>query len=147
MANVSRIKETHDAMMRQARIDEKNLRKGLTEAGIHLFREAQAIVPVGETGFLRASGDMRPVMFMGMFAIEISYSASYALFMHEDLDAAPGQVFNEKYKDVIERNPGHKYWFNRGVNQQAKFLEMPLQRDRKKLVGLVARRIESGRRS
>jgi hypothetical protein len=45
----------------------------------------------------------------------VGYAASYALFVHENLDAAHGEEFNKKHGR------------GRGPNQQAKFLETPFR--------------------
>jgi hypothetical protein len=83
----------------------------LLEAGLHLERRSKALVPV-DTGNLRASGYTRR---SAELEVEVGYQASYAVFVHENLEA-------------------------KHTNGQAKFLEQPLREDAALMLEIIARR-------
>jgi hypothetical protein len=90
----------------------KQITKGLKKGGLFLQRESQLIVPVDtstlkNTAFTRQIGsDARPDIVVG-------YNTSYAVFVHEDLDA--------------RHKPG----------KQAKFLEAPARAKRKEILQII----------
>lgn len=63
--------------------------------------------------------------------IVVGYTANYAVYVHEDTEAAHGEIYNTKYAAEIaqgytksgKRKRGWKGKTMRGPNQQAKFLE------------------------
>lgn len=117
------------------------IERGLKTAGLFLLRESMKLVPV-QTGALRASGPavtratgsgFRTVMTVG-------YGTDYAVFVHENLEAAHGAKFNVKHADRIAAatTPAQKaIWFERGPRQTAKFLEIPLNMYRSRLAQIV----------
>lgn len=116
----------------------KGLRRGLQKAGLALQRESMKIVPV-QTGDLRESAFTRTEGEGFGTRVVVGYTAKYALFVHEILDNAHGAEFNRKHASKIAaaRGAGRKVWFNRGVDQQAKFLEKPLREQRDRLMDIV----------
>lgn len=105
---------------------------GLMRAGRFLIRESLKLVPVQfgnlkSTWFVRKSG--------GGFAakVRLGYTAGYAIYVHENLDAAHGEAFNRKHAKAIKE--GRE--FRRGVNQQAKFLERPMREKRAEALAMV----------
>tara|TARA_R110000751_G_scaffold152635_1_gene257750 strand:- start:5668 stop:6120 length:453 start_codon:yes stop_codon:yes gene_type:complete len=124
----------------------KALRRGLYKAGLQLQRESMKIVPI-QTGHLRASAFTRNVGSDSRPVVHVGYTAKYALFVHEIVDNAHGADFNKKHAGKIAKAKGkaRKVWFNRGINQQAKFLEKPLRDHHVRLVTIVLREVEKGR--
>jgi hypothetical protein len=114
------------------------LQRGLMRAGLALQRESMKIVPI-LSGNLRASAYTRPSGHGSTFEVAVGYTAKYALYVHENLEAAHGRVFNEKHADKIKKAKGKakQYWFRRGADQQAKFLEKPFREQRKRLAEIV----------
>lgn len=93
---------------------------GLKRCGMLLLRESMRIVPV-DTGFLRRSGKVVTTGVGNTTVVQVGYSAAYSVFVHENLDVAHGDVFNQKYAEQIKAG----LMKSRGPNQQAKFLEQP----------------------
>ncbi len=142
MGNVHRVKEVIVALVNTKKQYAKGLRRGLFKAGLLLQRASQELVPI-QTGVLRASADTRAEGKGLKVAVIVSYSTEYALFVHEDLEAAHGSVFNTKYAtEISNAGPNHKFFFNRGTNQQAKFLEVPLRKLRRRMASIVVREME-----
>ncbi|MHA2065525.1 MAG: hypothetical protein ACXABY_14215 [Candidatus Thorarchaeota archaeon] len=120
------------------------LSKGLTKAGKYLQRESQKIVP-RQTGHLRASAFTRRFGMGLKTDVIVGYTAAYAAFVHENLDAAHGKDFNIKHAAAIQHAKTHGLkaglvsggMFNRGENQQAKFLETPAREKRKVLLQII----------
>lgn len=56
--------------------------------------------------------------------VVVGYTAKYALFVHEDLEATHGEAFNQKHAADIAAGREEA----RGPNQQAKYLEMPFRK-------------------
>jgi bacteriophage HK97-gp10 putative tail-component len=88
---------------------------GLLEAGLLIERESKPLVPV-DTGNLRGSGYTRK---SGELEVEVGYSAAYAVFVHEDLEAH------------------HKVG-------QAKFLEQAVHENAGKVLDIVRNRAKVG---
>lgn len=115
------------------------MQAGLGKAGLYLLRESQRLVPI-QTGNLRGSGFVRrqPGTSGLQTVVLVGYTAEYAIYVHENLDAYHGRLFNMAYEDEIEEHgPNHPYWFKRGARQQAKFLERPFREKQKKLKAIV----------
>jgi hypothetical protein len=75
--------------------------------------------------------------------IIVGYTAQYAIFVHENLEATHGGAYNTLHADDIA-NPNRKHTaasgnFARGTNQQAKFLERPMREERSKLLKIIGR--------
>ena len=122
--------------------------RGLKRAGTHLQGVSQKIVPV-EQGPLKGSAFTRNVGGTGWDTdIVVGYTASYAVFVHEDLEAAHGATFNQKHAKEIANattKAQKKVFFNRGPNQRAKFLEEPARTtvpEMMKLIELETRQVK-----
>ena len=90
--------------------------KGLIEVAIIIRRDMEKIpplVPVGETGNLRASWFTDPIKVKGMPGLLIGFSANYAVFVHEMVD--------KEGKAINWNRPG----------SGPKFFEQALTRDQK----------------
>lgn len=120
--------------------------RALTGAARFLLAKSKELVPV-QTGNLKASGVVLNIGGPGLKAdVVVSYGdgASYAVFVHENLDAAHGSEFNTKHADEIlavkkaHRSNANTGLFNRGPNQQAKFLEQPAREYRQAMLNGVA---------
>ena len=70
---------------------------GLISGGKFLKAQSQKMVPV-QTGHLRGSSFIRNVGGKGFLAdIVVGYEAEYAVFVHENVNAAHGKAFNIKH--------------------------------------------------
>ncbi len=124
MANISGIDEIIRNLKKIDTQIARGVARGLKKGGLLLQRESMKIVPV-DKGNLRGSAFTRNVGGSGFDTdIVVGYSAGYAVYVHEDLEAAHGEAYNVKYAGQIadSRNKGFR---SRGPNQQAKFLEQP----------------------
>jgi len=106
----------------------KGLRRGLHEGARYLLRQSNQLVPVGDTGLLKASG--RALLHGSGLQSEawVSYGTEYAIYVHENLEAAHGAAFNAKYEAERKaaKTPAQKKRFaKKGDKQTAKFLEIP----------------------
>jgi len=133
-----------------------SISRGLYKGGQYLQRESQKIVPV-MTGNLRGTAFTRKISWDH---VTVGYTASYAAFVHENLNAAHGKAFNVKHAAEIARagrmttsKSGRQTFkptkgklmgtaaggmFPRGENQQAKFLERPMREKRNEILKIVA---------
>lgn len=115
---------------------------GLKRAGLFLMRKSQEIVPVWR-GPLRASARTMNIGGKGYLAdVVVSFGAGapYAVVVHEDLNKVHGEAFNRKYAVEISNAKTAQqksYYFKRGKNQQAKFLEKPARIYRPQLIALI----------
>ncbi len=115
---------------------------GLKQAGVFLLAASQKIVPVWR-GPLKASGRTLNIGGKGYLAdvvVHYGAGANYAVVVHEDLDKAHGAAFNIKYARQIAdaRTADQKaYYFKRGEDQVAKFLEKPARLHRGTLFAIV----------
>jgi hypothetical protein len=110
------------------------IRKGLIKAGLFLLRESKLIVPV-DLGNLKASGDSR-AEGQGMDTVVwVVYTAHYAVYVHENLDAVHGAAYNAKYAAKIASHV--KGFHSRGEKQQAKFLEAPARLHSQRLAEII----------
>lgn len=141
--SITNAKRIRAKLTKQATKHIGGLQRGLMRAGLALQRESMKIVPV-MTGNLRASAFTRPTGSGTKFEVQVGYTAKYALYVHEDLEAAHGSVFNAKHAERIAKAKGRdkKIWFNRGPDQQAKFLEKPFREQRKRLAEIVEMEIQ-----
>lgn len=116
--------------------------RGLVKGGQFLQAESQRICPV-MTGNLRASAFTRRVAPKHVI---VGYTAGYAAYVHENLEAAHGKAFNIKHATEIARantrmragKRRSRVFFGRGENQQAKFLERPAKEKRHDILRIVA---------
>ena len=99
--------------------------RGLKKAGLLLQRESMKLVPV-DHGVLRGSAFTRVIGVGSKTDVQVGYTASYAIYVHENLDAAHGKQFNAKYRKEISQG----LMRSRGPNQSAKFLEKPYKDQR-----------------
>lgn len=127
-------------LRRRGRRFAKNVERGMLKGGLLLLRASQEIVPVDQ-GPLRASGRVRHSGAGLKTIVRIAYTADYALTVHEDLEAAHGEVFNQKYSREISAKKiqpwNGKVFHKRGPNQQAKFLEQPAREKRREIVKVI----------
>jgi len=153
MATINAVKGMDSLLKRmqqsQAAIGKK-VEIGLKRAGLFLQAESQKIVPV-HMGNLKASAFTRSEGSGFKTAVVVGYTAKYAVYVHENLEALHGKEFNIAYADKIAahtkvtkrgKNAGkvrytHKYWRPRGEDQQAKFLERPLRAKRREILAMV----------
>lgn len=113
MFRLTGIKKIIRAMEKKARSSQKKLEIGLVRAGLFLQRESQKVVPV-DTGALKNSAFTRKIKnIAGAVDVAVGYTQSYAIFVHENLNARhkPGKI--------------------------AKYLETPARIHRKKLLAIV----------
>lgn len=137
---------------------EARANRGLVDGGLLLQGESQDIVPV-QFGPLRASAFTRLVAKLHVI---VGYTSLYAVFVHENKKAAHGQAFNRKHREAISRankrlvfnasgqvtgqRAGERRsgtFFNRGEDQQAKFLEKPFKdkKVRREILNVLANRM------
>lgn len=108
---------------------ESRVENGLKKAGLTLQRESQKVVPV-DFGPLKASAFTR-VQGKGIKTVAVvGYTASYALFVHEQV----GMVLKGKPRSAPSKG---KYWDPQGKGQ-AKFLEEPARRLTPQLKQIIA---------
>ena len=88
------------------------LAEGLKIAGLFIQRESQLIVPV-DLNNLRPSADTKHSGSGISIVVRVFYTASYAVYVHEDLEA--------------RHSPG----------QEAKFLEKPIRENTDKILKIV----------
>lgn len=131
----------------------QRLHNGIVRAAAVIFRASQQLVPI-DTGFLRASGFVR-VTGTGIKTVAaIGYTAAYAIYVHENLEALHGQAFNTAYAKqlrgarklkragVLSANSPFRH--NRGPRQQAKFLEHPFRTLRMPLLHAIDVYVRTG---
>ncbi len=132
------------------------LAAALVEAGKYLLRESMALVPV-DIGNLKATGYVRLAysIFTRMPIVYVGYSASYAIYVHENMDALHGHAFNTAYARQIaayaalskreKRRRGdaatNPFRHERGPDQQAKFLEKPYRERRREMMAIIKDRM------
>ena len=147
MANVTQLKGVEKMIAHWNRRRQKNLAglaNGLKQAGLILLRASQNIVPV-DTGNLKASAFIRDdSQTPEQPAVIVGYTANYAIFVHEDLNALHGEAFNQAYADLIAARKAKRGakgslrpFHSRGPQQQAKFLEQPFRELRPQLKEII----------
>jgi len=124
---------------------------GLYKAGLFLQRESQKIVPVQKGELKNSAFTRRFNIGMGLAAyVIVGYTAPYTVYVHEDMDKAHGGAFNIKHADEIAHAKANKLkastaeggMFNRGENQQAKYLESPARTKRIEMLAIIAAEIK-----
>jgi len=123
----------------------KDIARGLKMGGLHLQAKSQEIVPV-QLGDLHAAAFTRNAGGSGFDTdIIVGYGSEvgYAVYVHENLDAAHGKAFNVKYAAAIAaaagtpRGTAEGGMINRGEKQQAKFLETPARTEKKAIIKII----------
>lgn len=138
MAGIQNIRAVQNALRRAHAQKVHKLTVGLTNAGLWLLAESKKIVPV-DYGDLKASGTIRVIgADTPKVKVQVAYTTGYAVYVHENPDAAHGAAFNEKHaaelahaKALRKKRQGGTtgpYRHNRGTNQVYKFLEGPFRR-------------------
>ena len=115
--------------------------RGLKTAGLFLQRESQKIVPV-HLGNLKNSAFTRAIKLSFGFDVILGYTAAYAIFVHEKLEAANGAAFNKKYaaeRASATTSQQKIYFALRGEDQQSKFLEKPFREKRAQIFEIIRR--------
>ena len=153
MANVCRI-DGVDAVLARFREAHRRhrrlLRAGCLKAGLHLQRKSQDIVPV-QLGNLKASAFTRDIAPEGQDTdVVVGYTAAYAIYVHENMEATHGSDYNALHAEEIA-NPNRKHTaksgnFNRGSNQQAKFLERPFREEQATIRQIIRDVVRGGLR-
>ena len=116
--------------------------RGLKLAGLFLQRESQEIVPV-QFGTLKASAFTRASGSGYKTDVIVGYTAAYAVYVHENLEALHGAAYNAAHSKRIAEAVRTKTStvrsgsFARGANQQAKFLERPAREKRQDMLKMV----------
>lgn len=98
--------------------------KGLLRAGLMVQARSQKRVPV-EYGKLRSSAYTRKSQASAN-TVEIGYSAAYALFVHENMEA--------KWKGQPRKSGIGVYW---GPHGEPKFLERPLYESKPEIINII----------
>jgi hypothetical protein len=106
------------------------LESALKKGGLLVQAASQKEVPVDQ-GNLKNSAFTRAHFGQFVKEVRVGYTAGYAVYVHENVDAAHGSAYNAKYADEIAR--GLKGYHNKGANQKAKFLIDPAN----KLAGVI----------
>ncbi len=111
--------------------------RGLKKGGLLIQRESQLEVPrdlgvLANSAFTRAQGKGFDC------SVIVGYTAGYAIYVHENLDAAHGTEFNEKYAAEIAAGIED----NRGPRQKAKFLEDPANANAGRVVKFIIDEVE-----
>lgn len=119
MAVLTKIDGVKDVIenMRKAKKEKiKGLVVGLKRGGLFLQRESQKVVPV-DTGKLRASAYTRAEGLGLQTVVRVGYTAEYAIYVHENLNARhkPGKI--------------------------AKFLEKPARENKDKIKAIILKAV------
>jgi len=124
--------------------------KGLKRAALFLQRKSQEIVPVDE-GPLRASAFTRVRGKGWKTEARVGYTASYALYVHENLDALHGAAYNAEYAEEIASSKKRKKsgqfvkagkrFRKKRPQEQAKFLEQPVRMHRRRMLKIIAGKV------
>ena len=105
MLKLEGVPEMIRKIRQEGKILSKNFEGNVKKAGLFLQRESQKIVPV-DLGNLKNSAFTRRIAGSGWKVIVIvGYTASYAVFVHEDLQARhrPGKVAKYLEKPLREK--------------------------------------------
>lgn len=106
MARVNGIRGIIKGLRDAAKRHEKNFERGITKVGLFIQRESQLIVPV-DTANLKNSAFTRKEGSGFDTVIIVGYTAEYAIYVHEDLEAAHAEGKTAKYLERVirERRP------------------------------------------
>jgi len=143
MANLAMVVGLGNVLGAIKRIDARvqaGVSRGLRKCGVLLLRESLLEVPVDKNN-LRAGGRVRHEGTGTRTVVYVGYRAAYAVYVHEDLTAAHGDVFNKKYAKEIAAykkqygrtkkaaRPYSPYSHPRKPGEKAKFLIDPMVRN------------------
>ena len=120
--------------------------RGLRAGSKFLLEKSQELVPT-ESGDLKKSGYFKNIgKRSGMGAVyAIGYTATYAMWVHEDTTAAHGRMFNLKHAAEIAKATSSdsiavKQRFSaRRPEERSKFLSFPARRYRRNLRKIITR--------
>lgn len=132
---ISHLKGVADMISRMRSKDaeiQSRINAGMAAAGAKILQLSAPLVPV-ETGALKRSAFIRVTGSGTATVVNVGYSTSYALYVHEDLEAAHGQTYNIKYADDIKAGRKRK----KGPLQQARYLIQPIEEHRAEIVDLI----------
>lgn len=115
------------------------LERGLKKGGLLVQAASQKEVPV-DKDVLRPSAYTRAKFGQFVKEVQVGYTASYAVYVHENTDAVHGEAYNQKYADQIAR--GLKGYHSRGANQKAKFLIDPANRNAPLVQRLIVNEVQ-----
>jgi hypothetical protein len=87
---------------RQGKQYRKGMDRGLKKAGLWLQRASQKIVPI-DTGVLRASAFTRAEGHGAGIKVTVGYTAEYAIYVHENLEARHRKGKQAKYLEQPAR--------------------------------------------
>jgi len=144
LCEVKGVKKVVSDLQARRKVHRKAIAAGLGAGALFLQRESQKIVPV-QLGNLKNSAGTRMEMGSRIAAV-VFYTSAYAVYVHENPNAAHGEAFNLKYAKEISKAKGAARgtarggMFKRGPAQQFKFLERPAREKRKQIAALVLQR-------
>ena len=96
MTIVNGVLEIKQALVKHKHKTAGRLRRALFKAGLYLQRKSMEVVPV-DTNTLRSSARTRKEGKGLETAVVVSYSTDYAVYVHEDLEAAHAPGKTAKY--------------------------------------------------
>jgi len=97
-SNVTGLKGVLKGLNERLKKDARNAQRGLLEAGRELERDSKEIVPV-DLGPLKASGSTKAEGRGFERKVTVQYEAAYAVYVHENPNAAHGAEFNRESKE------------------------------------------------
>jgi len=112
MTRVLGLKKTMALLKQESLETNKRVRRGMIKGGLFLQRKSQQVAPV-DTGNMKNSAFTRGKGQGRKFEVTVGYTASYALFVHENLN--------------MRHKPG----------KEAKFLEGPLRKHRREIDQII----------
>lgn len=86
----------------------KELERGLIKAGLFLQRESQLIVPIDTSNLKNSAFTRKKSGTSGLHTeVRVGYTANYAIYVHEDLDAqhTPGKIAKYLERPAREKKP------------------------------------------
>lgn len=137
MANLVRIDGTQEVIRNLQKVEgkiTKAILRGMVKAGLHLQRKSQQIVPV-DTGNLRNSAFTRKQGTGDNVDVIVGYTAAYAIYVHENLEARHGVRIAAGRDIDTGRFTGKQIT----TQLQAKFLEKPAKEEAR-VMGEIIRR-------
>ncbi len=115
----------------------KAMKASIVAAANFLMKKSLEIVP-RQTEELAESAKVVKKETATQFTASVEYSAPHAIYVHENLEAAHGKEFNNKHREkIISAGQGDSYWFFRGDQEQAKYLETPARLYRSELKAII----------
>lgn len=116
----------------------KAVNKSLVKTGAKLLELCQPYIPV-ETGEMKRSGFVRLEKAGEKAQVAVGFKTNYAIYVHEDLDKAHGDVYNFIYAEDIAAGRKNA----KGPDEQAKFLTQPAEDNAKLLQSILAEGINT----